>query len=137
MNSIRRKFLKSTTLFGATAAAFGAGLLAPGQAVAAYLTDAFAASDVSSWATLIVVSTGCSICLASASMMSECTTGLVRQQAQQLSHQMQEWFADTGGDTPPHTSLAALAAVRQHPARKKCVLLAWMALEEALTDLGE
>ena len=48
MNSIRRKFLKSTTLFGATAAAFGAGLLAPGQAVAAYLTGAFAASDVSS-----------------------------------------------------------------------------------------
>ncbi len=47
MNSLRRKFLKSSTLFSATAVAIGAGLLAPGRAVAAYLADAFTASDVS------------------------------------------------------------------------------------------
>ena len=47
MNSMRREFLKSTAVFSATVAAFGAGLLAPGRAVAAYMADAFAASDVS------------------------------------------------------------------------------------------
>ena len=46
MNSIRRKFLKSTALFGATAAVIGAGLLTPGRAIATYMTDAFSASDV-------------------------------------------------------------------------------------------
>jgi len=47
MNLIRRKILKGTALFSATAATIGTGLLAPGRAVAAYLSDAFEASDVS------------------------------------------------------------------------------------------
>ncbi len=47
MNSFRRKLLKSTALFGASAEAIGTGILAPGRAVAAYLSDAFAATDVS------------------------------------------------------------------------------------------
>ena len=47
MNSLRRKFLSSSALFGATAVAIGTGLLAPGRAIAAYLADAFTASDVS------------------------------------------------------------------------------------------
>jgi sulfur-oxidizing protein SoxY len=48
MNVIRRKFLKSTALFSTTAAAIGTGLLAPGRAIAAYMADAFTASDISS-----------------------------------------------------------------------------------------
>ena len=75
---------------------------------------------------------GCSICLASASMMSECTTGLNLRQARQLAEQVQRWFGDGKFKTPPDSSLAALDAVRQHPARQKCVLLAWIALDEAL-----
>ena len=47
MDSIRRKFLENTALFSATATAFAVGLLAPGRVVAAYMADAFAASDVS------------------------------------------------------------------------------------------
>lgn len=35
---------------------------------------------------------------------------------------------------PPDESLAALGAIRQHPVRKKCVLLAWQALKEALEE---
>jgi nitrogen fixation NifU-like protein len=77
---------------------------------------------------------GCSICLASASMMSECTTGLSCRQARNLVVQVQRWFGDSKIEEPPDTSLAALAAVRQHPARQKCVMLAWMALEEALCN---
>ncbi len=75
---------------------------------------------------------GCSICLASASIMSECTTGLTVTQAQDLIRQMLAWFDDTQADAPPVTTLAAFDAVRHHPARKKCVLLAWNALDEAL-----
>jgi nitrogen fixation NifU-like protein len=77
---------------------------------------------------------GCSICLASASIMSECTKGLTMLQARELIQQMMEWFGDTKSQAPSNTTLAALGAVRQHSARKKCVLLAWMALDEALAD---
>ena len=77
---------------------------------------------------------GCSICLASASLMSECTKGLTMPQARDLIQQMMEWFGDSKSEAPSNTTLAALGAVRQHSARKKCVLLAWMALEEALAD---
>ena len=48
MNSIRRKFLKSTALFSATVAAIGTGILVPGRAFGAYLTKAFEAKDISS-----------------------------------------------------------------------------------------
>jgi len=43
MNSNRRVFLKSTLAAGTIAAAVGAGLLAPGQLLAAWPGDAFAA----------------------------------------------------------------------------------------------
>ena len=77
---------------------------------------------------------GCSICLASASIMSECTQGLTMLQARQIVQQMLEWFGDFKGEAPSNTTLAALGAVRQHPARKKCVLLAWIALDETLVS---
>jgi len=77
---------------------------------------------------------GCSICLASASIMSECTMGLTMQQARQLVRKMLDWFGETINEAPSNTTLAALGAVRQHPARKKCVLLAWIALDETLTE---
>ncbi len=72
---------------------------------------------------------GCSICLASASIMSEYTQGLPIQRASQLVQQMLNWFDGSEKDAPSDTTLAALGAVRQHPARKKCVLLAWVALQ--------
>jgi nitrogen fixation NifU-like protein len=80
---------------------------------------------------------GCSICLASASIMSECTTGLSLQKVRLLIDQMQQWFGDKNAQTPSNTALAALGEVRKHPARKKCVLLAWQALSEALTGVDE
>jgi len=45
MNSMRRKFLQSIAFLSTTITVIGAGLLAPGRAVALYLTDAFAATD--------------------------------------------------------------------------------------------
>jgi nitrogen fixation NifU-like protein len=77
---------------------------------------------------------GCSICLASASMMAESTTGLKQQQSQALVQQMLEWFDNPNAKPPLNTTLAALDAVRKHPARTKCVTLAWKALDRALSS---
>ena len=77
---------------------------------------------------------GCSVCIASASMMTEAVTGIGRAQALALSEAMRAWFAAPPGDSVPALPepLPALAAVQSHPARKRCVLLAWEALADAL-----
>lgn len=77
---------------------------------------------------------GCSVCIASASLMTEVVSGKERQHVLDLTAKMNAWFstADSLAVEPPAPSLQALSAVRQHPARKRCVLLAWQALEEAL-----
>jgi nitrogen fixation NifU-like protein len=80
---------------------------------------------------------GCSICLASASMMTECTSGLKIQQARQLIEKLQQWFSNTNNEMPPNENLAALGTIRQHPARKKCVLLAWQAIDETLDKIED
>jgi nitrogen fixation NifU-like protein len=73
---------------------------------------------------------GCSVCLASASMMTEAASGKSKVDAHQLVEGMRAWFNDEG--TKPAESLEALDAVRGHSARKRCVLLAWEALDDAL-----
>ena len=80
---------------------------------------------------------GCSICLASASMMTECTGGLKIAQARQLIIELQQWFSNGDDAAPADENLTALAAIRQHPARKKCVLLAWQALAEILDGIEQ
>ena len=80
---------------------------------------------------------GCSICLASASMMTESISGLKIQQARQLIAELQQWIGNADNEIPPNENLSALGPIRQHPARKKCVLLAWQALDEALDGIEE
>jgi nitrogen fixation NifU-like protein len=80
---------------------------------------------------------GCSVCLASASMMAESATGLNQQQTQQLVQQMLTWFSDSNAEPPLNTTLSALEALRTHPARAKCVTLAWKALKDALDSQNE
>lgn len=77
---------------------------------------------------------GCSVCLASASMMTETVIGKTKVDAHQLVEGMRSWFGGEGGDSTnsPADSLAALDAVRGHSARKRCALLAWEALDDAL-----
>lgn len=77
---------------------------------------------------------GCSVCLASASMMSECVKGLGCQQAVELSTEVKHWLTGES-DSPPSPGLAALDAVRGHSARRKCVMLAWKALDDALDSV--
>ncbi|MEB8432630.1 SUF system NifU family Fe-S cluster assembly protein [Cocleimonas sp. KMM 6892] len=76
---------------------------------------------------------GCSVCMASASMMTESVTGASKNDVLELTEQLREWFDEKQGDTPaPLETLFALDALRQYPARRRCVLLAWDALESII-----
>lgn len=81
---------------------------------------------------------GCSICIASASMMTEAAAGCDRAGARELMSVVRRWFGDepAAGDEAPE-SLRPLTPVRDMPARRRCVLLAWEALDEALGARGE
>lgn len=60
--------------------------------------------------------------------------GSDRQEAGQLYEQMKNWISavDNSEIVEPAESLCALAAVRNYPARRRCVLLAWEALSQVL-----
>ena len=70
---------------------------------------------------------GCSICLASTSMMTEAVSGTSISDAIRLTEQMNHWFGNNGDEssTAPHVELEPLAAVKSYRARRKCVLLSW------------
>lgn len=73
---------------------------------------------------------GCAICIASASMLTEAVSGRRREEARQLGISLRESFGPAATAVPE--PLTALAPVREHPSRYRCVLLAWEALEQAL-----
>ena len=80
---------------------------------------------------------GCSVCMASSSLMTEAVGGRSRSEARNLCQRMQAWFApgEDADVAEPLPALGALAAVRGYPARRRCVLLSWEALSEALASL--
>ena len=80
---------------------------------------------------------GCSICIASASMMTEAVGGMATDQASCLCASINIWFESDIGGTPETVSekLEALSAVRDYPARRRCVLLSWEALSDAIDAL--
>ena len=79
---------------------------------------------------------GCSVCIASASMMTEAATGRDTAEARALAETMQDWFATGAGElSEPPPGLDALSAVRAYPARRRCVVLPWEALADAIDAL--
>jgi nitrogen fixation NifU-like protein len=79
--------------------------------------------------------TGCAISTASASLMSEAVKGKSRAEAAILFdavHRMLTGRADAAG--AGLGKLAALAGVREFPARVKCASLCWHTLKAALAD---
>lgn len=74
---------------------------------------------------------GCSVCLASASLMAETLQRRPLSEAVALGQAMRAWMQGEWQE-PPDAGLAPLAAVRHHPARQRCVLLCWEALSDAL-----
>jgi len=80
---------------------------------------------------------GCSICIAAASMMSEAVSGRSKKEARYLCEAMTHWFGEGNGSEvkEPPDALQALSAVREYPARRKCVMISWNALSDALAIL--
>ena len=80
---------------------------------------------------------GCAISTASASLMSEAVKGRTRGEATELFGAVHAML--TGGAVDPARlgKLAALAGVRQFPARVKCASLAWHTLNAALAGRRE
>ena len=78
---------------------------------------------------------GCSISQASASMMTQLVKGKRKEEIDSIRNQ----FRDLMLGVPPADerslgSLRALSGVARFPARVKCALLAWNALESALAE---
>ena len=79
---------------------------------------------------------GCSISQASASMMTELLTGRTPEETRDIAGRFKALLrgeADAAGDRSLG-NLRALAGVAKFPARVRCALLAWNALEEAVAS---
>lgn len=79
---------------------------------------------------------GCSISMASASMMTEAIKGLGIQQAISLVDLFSEMMRGKEVDLEqfPLEDIEALSGVAKFPARIKCATLAWKAMEKGLKD---
>ncbi|HEY3133925.1 MAG TPA: SUF system NifU family Fe-S cluster assembly protein [Gemmatimonadaceae bacterium] len=78
---------------------------------------------------------GCSISQASASMMTQLVKGKHRDEIDSIRNQFRDLMLGVSqGDEGSLGSLRALSGVARFPARVKCALLAWNALETALAE---
>jgi nitrogen fixation NifU-like protein len=73
---------------------------------------------------------GCAVSIASASMMTLAVKGQLGPQVQSIAAKVRRLVA--GENVEGLGDLASLSGVAQFPARVKCALLAWRALEAAL-----
>ena len=84
------------------------------------------------------VGRGCSISQASASMMTQLIKGKKRDEIEGLRSRFREMVMgdETAQEDKSLGSLRALGGVAKFPARVKCALLAWTALDEGLKRKG-
>ena len=82
--------------------------------------------------------TGCAISTASASLMSEAVKGKTRAEAAALFGAVHRMLTGTGSAGAAELGkLAALAGVREFPARVKCASLCWHTLNAALAGAAQ
>lgn len=82
---------------------------------------------------------GCSISQASASMLHDVVRGLTTAQARARLDAFRTMLRSRGadeGDADLLDDAVALAGVARYPARVKCAMLGWVALEVALEELA-
>jgi nitrogen fixation NifU-like protein len=78
---------------------------------------------------------GCSISQASASMMTQLVKGKSPEEIEAIRTQFRDlMLGNASADESQLGSLRALSGVARFPARVKCALLAWNALERALAE---
>lgn len=75
---------------------------------------------------------GCSISMASASMLTEALKGKTRDEALELDREVQAMLRGEREADAALGDLQSLGGVAQFPVRVKCATLAWHALEHAL-----
>lgn len=80
---------------------------------------------------------GCSIMLASASMMADTVHGRTVNEIAEVRAELEGLLAGKSGVANSLGELESLAAVRRVPARLECARLPWDALADALGSLGE
>lgn len=79
---------------------------------------------------------GCAISTASASLMTEAVKGKTPAEIAHLHELIHHTLTDTQAPVPAELGkLAALAGVREYPARVKCASLCWHTLAAALDHL--
>jgi nitrogen fixation NifU-like protein len=78
---------------------------------------------------------GCSISMASASMLCEAVAGHSLEAARALAEDFPDFLTGRRAEPPPG-EWEALAGVKKFPARVKCATLAHNALKKALADSG-
>jgi len=78
---------------------------------------------------------GCSICLASASMLTKLLRGKSLQEAKEFYEAFKDWITVRDPEPAPVDldELEALGGVRQYPVRIKCALLAWETFKGAVS----
>ena len=81
---------------------------------------------------------GCSISQASASMMTQLVKGKSAREIDEIRKQFRDLMLGSASvaDDSQLGSLRALSGVARFPARIRCALLAWNALESALAERG-
>ena len=80
---------------------------------------------------------GCAISTASASLMSEAVRGRSRAEVRELFQAVHRMLTGAGAPEAKLGKLAALAGVREFPARVKCASLAWHTLNAALAGAAQ
>ncbi|MFC0559414.1 Fe-S cluster assembly sulfur transfer protein SufU [Halalkalibacter alkalisediminis] len=85
------------------------------------------------------VGEGCSISLASASMMTQAIKGLKLEEAVEMSHIFSDMMLGKDYDDERFDlgDIEALQGVAKFPARIKCATLAWKAMEKGINDQKE
>lgn len=83
---------------------------------------------------------GCAICTASASMMTEAVRGKTREETEALFqgfHRLVTGAEGADAATPSLGKLAVFAGVREFPVRVKCASLPWHTFHAAITGQDE
>lgn len=80
---------------------------------------------------------GCSISIASTSMMTEAIKGKTLDEALALSGEFRSMMRGEDTDEDALGDLESLHGVSKFPARIKCATLAWQALEQAIKNNGQ
>ncbi|WP_373893234.1 Fe-S cluster assembly sulfur transfer protein SufU [Virgibacillus natechei] len=77
---------------------------------------------------------GCSISMASASMMTQAIKGMNLDDALEMSQTFSEMMIGKDVDTESLEDIAALQGVSKFPARIKCATLPWKAMEKGVHE---